>query len=359
MPPLNLTWKVRLRVMSKNPPTSFARAMSRYFFEYLPVQKGLSDNTVKSYHDTMNLFVKYCEEVHGLKREKIEISQITREVVAQFLAWLEQKRGCSVSTRNQRQIAITAFFKFLQHEYPECIYLYQQVTAIPKKQETATVIKHLPVEAMQMMFKQPNRLAREGRRDFAFLTLMYESAARASEIVAVTVGDVKFLRNGAAIHLNGKGKKHRDVPITKAPAKIIKDYLKEESEIRDCNGLAPLFCNRYGAALTRNGAYYIVQKYFELAKAEAPELFPERVHPHIFRHSRAMHLLEAGTDLYYIKDILGHADISTTEVYARLSVEMKRKILEKVHPIQYANEQQISWTEDKSLMRWLESLTDK
>ena len=332
--------------------------MSKYFFDYLPVQKGLSQNTIKSYRDTMELFIKYCEEKRGLRRDRLEVSQITREMISQFLLWLELERGCSAATRNQRQAAITAFFKFLQLEYPEYIYLYQQITTLPKKREEESAVKHLPVEAMQLIFRQPDISTREGRRNLAFLTLMYESAARASEVTGITVGDVRFSRKGTIVHINGKGKKFRDVPITTAPTGILKSYLKEESKCRSCNDYAPLFCNRYGDALTRNGVYYIVNKYFELAKAEAPELFPERVHPHMFRHSRAMHLLEAGIDLYYIKELLGHSDISTTEVYARLSLEMKRIILEEVHPIQYSEEQRRSWTDDKNLMRWLKSLAE-
>ena len=135
----------------------------------------------------------------------------------------------------------------------------------------------------------------------------------------------------------------------------MKTYISEESKYRNCAADAPLFCNRSREPLTRGGAYYIVQKYVELARTEHPDLLPAKVHPHVFRHSRAMHWLEAGVDLQYVKDLLGHSDIKTTEVYARLSIKMKQRLLEDVHP-QVQNEWQFSWTDDENLMQWLATL---
>ena len=183
----------------------------------------------------------------------------------------------------------------------------------------------------------------------------YESAARVSEIAGLRVGDIRIEKKGAIVHLRGKGKKFRDVPLLSDPAKILKNYLSEESRYRRCDMNSPLFCNRSKEPLTRSGVYYIVQKYVILAQKKTPELFPVQVYPHVFRHSKAMHWLEAGVDLQYIKDLLGHSDIKTTEIYARLDIKMKQKLLEEVHP-QPASEQQISWTDDDNLMQWLTHL---
>ena len=187
------------------------------------------------------------------------------------------------------------------------------------------------------------------------MSLIYESAARASEIAGIRVGDIRFEKKGAIVHLRGKGKKFRDVPLLSDPAKILRKYLSEESRYRRCDMNAPFFCNRSKEPLTRGGVYYIVQKYVALAQQKTPELFPVQVHPHVFRHSKAMHWLEAGVDLQYIKDLLGHSDIKTTEVYARLNIKMKQKLLEEVHP-QLSSEQQASWTDDDNLMQWLAHL---
>lgn len=341
--------------MANRGPTFFAKALSRYFFEYLPSERGLSQKTIQSYRDAISLLLDFCEQERKIRRDKLEVSDFTRELIESFLQWLEQEKGNSVPTRNQRRAAINAFFKFLQYEDPGCVLLCQQIRDIPPKKCEQRMVPHLSEEAVQTIFEQPNLRTREGRRDFAFLTLIYESAARASEITNVRVGDVHFEKKGAVVHLKGKGRKFRDIPILPAPAKILKNYLAEESRYRQCDIAAPLFCNRSKAPLTRCGVYYIVQKYVSLAQEKVPDLFPVQVHPHVFRHSKAMHWLEAGVDLQYIKDLLGHSDIKTTEVYARLNIKMKQKLLEEVHPQQLID-QQPSWTDDENLMQWLAQL---
>lgn len=341
--------------MNKRGPTFFARTLSRYFFEYLPGERGLSEETIQSYRDAMSLLLDFCEEKRQIRRERLEVSDLTRELIESFLRWLEQEKGNSISTRNQRRAAVNAFFKFLQYEDPGYVLLCQQIREIPPKKCEQRMVPHLSEEAVQVIFEQPNLTTREGRRDFAFLSLIYESAARASEIAGVRVGDIHFEKKGAIVHLRGKGKKFRDIPLLPEPAKILKNYLSEESRYRQCDIAAPLFCNRSREPLTRGGVYYIVQKYVALAQKKSPGLFPVQVHPHVFRHSRAMHWLEAGVDLQYIKDLLGHSDIKTTEVYARLNIKMKQKLLEEVHPQQLAG-QRTSWTEDENLMQWLQGL---
>lgn len=341
--------------MTKRGPTFFAKALSRYFFEYLPHERGLSGETIQSYRDAMSLLLDFCEQKRQLPRDRLEVHDFNRELIEAFLRWLELEKGNSVPTRNQRRAAINAFFKFLQYEDPGCVLLCQQIREIPPKKCEQRIVSHLSQEAVQAIFDQPNLTTREGRRDFAFLSLIYESAARASEIAHICVGDIHFEKKGAVVHLKGKGKKFRDVPILPAPAKILKNYLAEESRYRQCDIASPLFCNRSKAPLTRGGVYYIVQKYVSQAREKAPDMFLAQVHPHVLRHSRAMHWLEAGVDLQYIKDLLGHSDIKTTEVYARLNTKMKQKLLEEVHPQQLAD-QQPSWTEDENLMQWLAQL---
>lgn len=355
MPPfirLQTIWRAE---MSKKNITDFAVILSQYFFEYLPIQKGVSENTIQSYRDIISLFLNYCETVRQLNRGKLKLDDLSRELICGFYAWLEEEKKCSASTRNQRRAGINSLFKFVQYEKPEYILLSQRVFSIPLKRCEPRVIEHMSLEAIQRIFEQPDLSTRSGRRDFAFLSLIYESAARASEIASLHIGDIYFDRNGAVVHLKGKGNKYRDVPLILNPANILKNYLKEESRYRRYDRNSPLFCNKSKAALTRGGVYYIIRKYVTMASEKYPELFPNRVHPHVFRHSRAMHWLEAGVDLQYIKDLLGHSDIVTTEVYAKLSVELKRKMLEEVHP-QISESTQPSWTEDNDLMDWLNEL---
>lgn len=339
-------------------PTDFARALSGYFFEYLPVQKGLSENTILSYRDSMSVFLSYCESERHLKREKMEIKDLDRQLVEDFLAWLEQEKGNSAATRNQRRIALNTFFKYLQYEKPEHVLLCQTVCSIPKKKQEKQTIRHLSVDAIKAVLKQPDQQSHSGRRDFFLLCLMYEAGARISEIADLRVGDLCLDKKGAIMHLHGKGNKTRSVPLIADISTALRLYLQDEKRYRPCLKDEPLFCNRHKEKLTRAGISYIFHKYADAAKAADPELFPEKVYPHIFRHSRAMHWLEAGIDLQYIKDLLGHADLTTTEVYAQINTEMKRKVLESAQPPERPAVEYPSWTEDKSLMGWLESFRD-
>lgn len=339
--------------MSKAKPTSFALALSDFLFQYLPNQRGLSENTIQSYSDAFSLFFTFCESIYHIRRERLEIKDLSREMAEKFLDWLEHERRCSASTRNQRYAALSSFFKFLQYKNPGYVLLLQQIRAIPRKANKRQTVQHLSVHGIEEIFKAPNLSTKSGRRDFAVLSLMYESAARVSEIARLCFGDLRLNRNGAVVHLIGKGSKPRVVPLIDNVAIFMKRYLVDESKYRPCSDSDPLFCNRSTKPLTRAGVTYILDKYVQFARSTSPELIPARVYPHILRHSRAMHWLEAGIDLQYIKDLLGHADITTTEVYAQLNTEMKRKILEKAHPLEILDSTP-SWTDDGNLMEWLQ-----
>jgi len=341
--------------MNKTKPTDFAQALAKYLFEYLPEQKGLSVHTIQSYSDSMSLFLEFCETDMQVKREKLEIKDINCGAVERFYLWLENVKGNSIATRNQRRIAINAFLKYLQYLNPGYVLLCQQICSIPNKPDKRQTIRHLPVKTVEEILRQPNLQLQSGRRDLALLSLMYETAARVSEITALRVEDVRFEKSGATVHLFGKGRKSREVPIMKDVTNFLRDYLHEEKHHRPCQKSDPLFCNRTKGSLTRAGISYILGKYADCARLTAPDLIPEQVYPHILRHSRAMHWLEAGFDLQYIKDLLGHADLETTEIYARLSVEMKRKLLEQAHPTDPQLPQYPSWTNDKNMMTWLQS----
>lgn len=340
--------------MNKSKPSDFAVALSDFLFHYLPDQKGVSANTIKSYTDALSLFLLFCEEELGKARERLWIKDIDCDTIEKFLDWLEKERKNSASSRNQRRAAMNTFFKYLQFKSPGHIRMYQQIRSIPRKPNRQQTIYHLSQEAVTQLLKHPDLNKPEGRRDFAILSLLYESGARVSEIADLVVSDLRFGRTGSSVYLLGKGRKSREVPLIGSVADFLKRYLLDESRYRPCNRNEPLFCNRAKQKLTRAGIAYILEKYAKDARSEAPELFPERIYPHILRHSRAMHWLEAGVDLQYIKDLLGHAQLVTTEVYARISTEKKRRILESVHP-QTVSPDTPSWTDDTNLVSWLKS----
>ena len=269
------------------------------------------------------------------------------------LEWLEKTRRCIASTRNVRLAAFHSFCRYLQLEFPDYIHQAQQILAIPMKRTKKISVEYLTLDAMKFLLEKPDNSTKEGRRDMVLLSLLYESGARVQELADLKVGDIRTA-SPSIVKLTGKCEKTRIVPIMKPMAELLKQYLKENNLTEPYTFDYPLFCNRSKDKLTRAGIAYIVKKYADEAIKESPELFPDKFSPHCFRHSKAVHLLQAGVNLVYIRDFLGHVDIQTTEIYARIDGEMKRKALEKSHNV--VSDRMPEWQRNAELMNWLKSL---
>lgn len=334
--------------------TDFARLLTRYLAQYLPAQRNLSERTIQSYRDTFKLLLQFGREERGWKLEHLALGQMDRACLEAFLDWLETVRHCGVATRNQRLAALRTFFRWVSYEVPESLEQTQRILGIAWKKTGQPTVTYLAPDAMQVLLAQPDGHTTRGRRDRTLLALLYDTGARVQEIVDVRVRDVR-LTAPAVLTLTGKGSKQRVVPLMSATATLVVDYLAEHRldrpEFRD----HPLFFNHQRRALTRWGITYILQKYAAQARASVPGGFPGTVSPHLLRHSKAMHLLQAGVNLLYIRDFLGHSDVTTTEIYARADVEMKRKALESA-TIPGVDISPMSWTEDADLMQWLAQL---
>jgi site-specific recombinase XerD len=335
-------------------PTDFSYHLTGYLAKYLPGRMGVSGNTIKSYRDTFSLLLRFCSEVKKIPVEKVSIDTLEKNLIEEFLTWLETERRCSVATRNQRLAAIHAFFKYLQMEAPEQIYRCQQLLAIPVKRTNGRAIDYLTLDAIKAILDTPDTTNMNGRRDLVLLSLLYDTGARVQEIADLVVADVR-LDNPATVKVTGKGKKSRIVPLMTPTAKLVGQYLSENGLTRIAQGQYPLFQNRSHEKLTRAGIAYILQKYVQAARILHPELIPEKVSPHCFRHSKAMHLLQSGVNLVYIRDLLGHVSIKTTEVYARADSLMKRTALEKAYQNVSPSEMPI-WQQNHDLLKWLKDL---
>lgn len=335
-------------------PTDFAYYLTDFLAKYLPGTVGLSPNTIMSYRDTFSLFLEFCAAQKKIKPEKFSLDNLERKLVEEYLEWLERKRRCISSTRNVRLAAIHSFCRYLQLEFPDYIHRAQQILAIPPKRTRKISVEYLTLDAMRLLLARPDKRTREGRRDLVLLSLLYESAARVQELADLKVGDIRTA-SPPTVKLTGKGNKSRIVPIMKPMSELLKQYLKENSLTEACTFDYPLFCNRSKCKLTRSGIAYIVKKYISKAIKEAPELIPNKLSPHGFRHSKAMHLLQSGVNLVYIRDFLGHVDIQTTEIYARIDSEMKRKALEKIQN-NVVSDKMPEWQSNAGLMNWLKNL---
>jgi integrase/recombinase XerD len=334
-------------------PTDFSKALTHYLSNYLPGQRNVSPNTVKSYRDTFKLLLFYCNQQADIAIERLCIKQIDKPLILDFLDWLENERGNSISTRNQRLACIHGFFRYLQLEEPGSLLSHQQVLSISVKKTQKPMVNHLTPDALKCILAQPNLEKPSGRRNLTLLSVLYDTGARVQELIDLRVCDVR-LDPPPILTLTGKGKKKRCVPLMSNTGSLLRQYMSEIQLLKNGISTHPLFFNSQRRKMTRAGITYILKKYVAQAREET-QLIPDKVTPHVLRHTKAMHLLQAGVDKVYIRDLLGHADIATTEVYAHADTELKRKALEKAYPDMVPTKFP-EWNKDDDLLTWLDSL---
>ena len=326
--------------------------ITSFFSHYLVSQRNVSENTVKAYRDAFLLLFSFMSEEKGIRTDKLKIDDINRASVLSFLDWLEQERHNSAATRNQRLAAIHAFFKYLQAENVELVFQCKQILSIPFKRHAKPLVQHLEEDELKVILQMPDTTKIWGRRDLVLLCLLYDTGARVQEIIDLTIGDIR-LEAPATVKLSGKGRKRRTVPLMRQTTQLLKNYL-EEQKLAEKERSYPVFFNKQQKKLTRKGVAYILEKYVRQA-AEVTSMPTFNITPHVFRHTKAMHLLNADVNMFYIRDILGHVDISTTEIYARVDAEKKRAILERISSSSDSGNLS-SWHENRSLITWLKNL---
>ena len=327
--------------------TDFTKALTSYFSTYLPETCGVSPNTCNSYRDAFKLLLLYFQEEKGVPANSIELRMLNRNLASDFLDWLEVQRKVSVTTRNQRLAAMKAFAHYVQYRNPEYLENCTDIIAIRPKKHEKPVIPFLTEEELKALLAQPDPSTRHGLRDLTLLSLLYDSGARVQEITDLKLKDIR-LTNPAMVTLTGKGRKARQVPLMKETCKLLDAYIRNFN-LNSEPLTSPLFFNQKGQALSRYGITYILKKYVSQAELDSDT---RKISPHVLRHTKAMHLLRAGVNMIYIRDFLGHVDISTTEVYARIDAEMKRKVFEEKVP-NFTPNTTMPWEEDKDLLHWL------
>lgn len=335
--------------------TDFALHVTGFLSRYLPGQRNLSTNTIASYRDAFKLFLVFCETDRKMKADKIRICDLTPELLTEFLAWLEQVRRCGVATRNQRLAAFKSFFHYVAAMQPEHLLNCQRILGLPMKKVAHRAMNYFSPEGLHLLLSQPDTKTRQGRRDHALLVLLYDTAARVQEIVDLRVRDVRFERP-ATVTLHGKGRKTRLVPITAKTASIMERYFQEKGWIGRTGALDfPLFMNSRKCKLSRAGVAHILTKHVKSISLSESHHVPASVSPHCLRHSKAVHLLRSGVPLIYIRDFLGHVSVTTTEIYAKVDAEEKRKALQGAYEVP-SQEIVPDWENDQGLMSWLSEL---
>ncbi|NLG89857.1 MAG: site-specific integrase [Clostridiaceae bacterium] len=329
----------------------FASLVTGFLTDYLPLQRCYSKNTILSYRDTLKLLLRYISMEKGINLRSFQVKDFKRELILEFLEWYREN-GASCSAANQRLGAIKAFADYAQLECIEYISPLLKVSAIKAKKSSAREVCFLSVKQMSELINKPDINTPTGFRHRVILTLLYDSGCRVQELCDLTIADI-FLNTNSTVRLHGKGNKYRTVVISDETANLIKSYISRY--VVNALGDPPLVTNRYHQKIDRDGIGYIISKYVTEIHKDNPS-FPEKVHCHMFRHSKAMHMLEAGINIVYIRDFLGHEDISTTMIYVRADNRLKNEAINKLSPKVTDEADLPDWNRDKDLMEFLNSL---
>lgn len=340
--------------MKNKASNQFAKFIRQYLGEYLPNVIGVSKQTLLTYNYGIQSLVKFFEH-QECPVSKIEIQKIDKEVTLRYLNWLESNEGNSVSTRNQRLAILKSFISFAAKKDASLYDNANRIKEIPPKRALLKSISYLKPEGIKLLLEQPNRKTRIGYRDFVILSLLYSTGMRVSELIGLSTTDVS-LTHPATITVLGKGYKRRIIPLQKQMTKILKDYMKLEN-IENDNKNQPLFANRSSLRFTRQGINYIIKKYGTLARNINKNLIPEDISPHKIRHSTGMNLLAEGVDIYYIKDILGHASVETTQIYAKADEKRKREAIKYLEQQIIEDSEVPQWQNNANLKEWLKGFS--
>ena len=337
--------------------TDFAKYLTRFLSEYLPHQRNVSKNTIASYRDSFVQFINYMKDINGIPVERLLLKHLTRDNVINYLQWLHNTKKNTSATCNYRLAAIRSFCSYLQYIVIDNMVEWQSILSIKAKKTEISPPNYLSMEGIKLLLAQPDTTSWKGRRHLALLSLMYDTGARVQEIADLTVDCVRIDTTPYTIRLTGKGRKTRIVPLAEAQVDILRSYM-EENNLNDPNMMKkPLFFNGRHEKLTREGITYILKIYADMANKQQPEIIPKKISCHSIRHSKAMHLLQAGVNLVYIRDILGHVSIQTTDIYARADSKAKREALENAYTRLTPNTITENERErNKNLLEWLKGL---
>lgn len=330
--------------------------LTKFLGKYLHGEKNFSPHTIQSYSVTFKLLLSFIEQTKEISPERLSMEDLTRDIIVDFLNWIESTRNCTVSTRNQRLVAIHSFVRFVQKQSPENVFEFQKILNIPDKKCVKTVVPFLTGEEMKILLSMPDSSTRKGLRNMVLMSVLYDSAARVQEIIDLKVKDLR-LDKLAVITLHGKGRKTRYVPITGKTKNLLESHLRCSSSNNGVsNGEQYVFVNQKKQQFTRWGISYIINKYVSLASLCDGFDVRFSITPHVFRHSKSVHLLQSGVNLIYIRDFLGHSDCSTTQIYAKADTETRRKALEAAYIDILPTSKLPDWSDDKNLMDFLISL---
>jgi site-specific recombinase XerD len=307
--------------------TSIAPTLQGFFTERLISQRRVSPRTIASYRDSLKLLLAFAQQRTGKPPNALDWADLDTELITAFLDHLETQRHNTTRTRNLRLTAIRSLFTYAALRHPEHAALIQQVLAIPAKRFGKQLISFLTETEINALLAACDLTRWEGRRDRALLLVAVQTGLRVSELTGLNCGDVT-LGTGASVRCLGKGRKHRAVPLTTPTQAVLRVWMTERTGLPS----QPLFPTRTGRRLSTDAVQRLVHQHAITAAVRCPSIRPDKLHPHILRHSCAMTLLHADVDTAVIALWLGHADIRSTNAYLHADMAIKQRALDLTTP---------------------------
>ncbi len=315
--------------MTKFEKGSLFSLIHSYLKIYLPKQRKVSPNTIRSYRDALESLFDFVKDEKKIPLADVTFEMLTTEVIASYLDFIQDERGCSTSTRNTRLAAIRAFFKYAAEVDVTVVAFLKAVKTVPvKKPDCIESISYMSETSVAALISVPDASTQKGLRDRFFMILLYDTAARIQEMLAMKLDDFRYGKT-PTVTLHGKGGKVRTVPLMAKTVEHLRQYLGVFHPQPQYGGQYLFYSDIRGQrkSLSDRRIRYMLKSYGVKAKAFCSDV-PENIHPHLFRHSRAMHLYQHGMDLTLVSQWLGHASLATTLVYAHADTEHKRRAIE-------------------------------
>jgi site-specific recombinase XerD len=309
------------------PAPSFAALVQAYFVEHLTQQRALSPQTIAAYRDAFMLFLGFAEARLCRSAATITLADITPDLIMAFLDHLERERHNSVRSRNARLAALRSFLKFASHRDVSSLQVIERALGVPAKRFERPMLGYLSREQVLAVIGTPDKTW-ISQRDHVLLLLLYNTGARVSEITAVKVGEVVLDDGSACVHLHGKGRKQRSVPLWRSTVRAIRAWLRGNPQL---DAHSPLLPNRNGQPMSRWNVMQRLDRAVQVAAESCPDLATRHISPHTIRHTTAMHLLQAGVDINVIALWLGHESPATTHQYVEADLAMKERALTRLH----------------------------
>lgn len=332
--------------------TKSLSALVQSFFAVSLPQRGMSPLTILSYRDGIKLLLAFASKATGRPVVRLRTNDVNAQVVRLFLDHLETDRGVKVASRNNRLAAIRSFFGFVACEEPALANHCHLICAIPFKRAPIRTLCYLERDEMQALLSAPDLSTSAGRRDHALVLFLYNTGARVQELTSVRAVDLSLVRPRQVL-LRGKGRKERLCPLWRETARTMLELIEETGIPLDSP--KAIFWSARGEPLTRFGVHYILSKHAATAARAVPSLKRKRLSPHVVRHTAAVHMLNSGVDINVIRSWLGHVDLRTTNIYAEVDLETKRKAVETCAPSRKSGSPP-SWKRKPDLLSWLEDL---